>query len=327
MTILMKNVVVYRTLQSKQLDFLQNNFNVSYFPDLENPLNDKDFLEAMKTTDALFGAGLKVTKELLDQSPNLEVISNFSAGFDNLDLELLSERKIIATNAPDALVDTVADLIFTLVLATSRRVVELDKFIRKGEWKENIGESSFGTDVHHKTIGILGFGRIGKKVAQRALGFDMNILYHKRTRDKKAEETYHATYVENLDELLAESDFVCVTLPLTKATKHIINYQKMELMKPDSIIVNGSRGAVINESDLIAALKNKVIGGAGLDVYEKEPIDRTNELINLDNVVLTPHIGSATAETREMMVEQGIKNLTAALDGKKPDNLLNSDLF
>src|SRR5699024_154687 len=287
----------------------------------------KSFLEAMKTADALFGAGLKVTEELLDQSPNLKVISNFSAGYDNLDLKLLSRKKIIGTNAPDALVDTVADLIFSLVLSTSRRIVELDKYIRKGDWKETIGESHFGTDVHHKTIGILGLGRIGKKVAQRANGFDMNILYHKRTRDKNAEEAYHATYVENLDELLSKSDIICITLPLNKDTKHMIDYQKLELMKPKSIIVNGSRGSVINESDLIRALKNKIIGGAGLDVYEKEPIDRTNELINLDNVVLTPHIGSATAETREMMVEQGIKNLTAALDGKKPDNLLNSDLF
>jgi len=318
-----KKVVVYRTLQKKQLDFLKSNFDISYFPDIASPLNDKDFLEAMKTADALFGAGLKVTKELLDQSPNLKVISNFSAGFDNLDLKLLSESGIIATNAPDALVDTVADLIFSLILTVSRRVVELDKFIRKGEWNEKIEKSSFGTDVHHKTIGIIGLGRIGKKVAQRALGFDMNILYHKRTRDKNAEETYHATYVQNVDKLLAKSDFICITLPLNKETKHMINYQKLELMKPDSIIVNGSRGAVINENDLITALKNKVIGGAGLDVFEQEPIERTNELINLDNVVLTPHIGSATAKTREMMVEQGINNLTAALDGKKPENLLN----
>lgn len=319
----MKKVVVYKTLQRKQLEFLKNNFNVSYFPDIVNPLNDKEFLEAMKTADALFGAGLKVTKELLNQSPNLKVISNFSAGFDNLDLKLLSEKNIIATNAPDKLVDTVADLIFSLILSTSRRVVELDKFIRKGDWKESIGESSFGTDVHHKTIGILGFGRIGKKVAQRALGFDMNIMYHKRTRDKEAEKTYRATYVNKLDELLVESDILCVTLPLNKETKHLINYEKLKLMKPESIIVNVSRGAVINESDLIKALEEKVIGGAGLDVYEQEPIERTNELINLNNVVLTPHIGSATAKTREMMVEQGLDNLTAALEGKEPENRLN----
>src|SRR5699024_2500564 len=291
----MKKVVVYRTLPEKQLNFLRNNYNVSYFPELSNPLENKSFLEAMKTADALFGAGLKVTEELLDQCPNLKVISNFSAGYDNLDLKLLSRKKIIGTNAPDALVDTVADLIFSLVLSTSRRIVEMDKYIRKGDWKETIGESHFGTDVHHKTIGILGLGRIGKKVAQRANGFDMNILYHKRTRDKNAEEAYHATYVENLDELLSKSDIICITLPLNKDTKHMIDYQKLELMKPKSIIVNGSRGSVINESDLIRALKNKIIGGAGLDVYEQEPIENTNDLIKFNNVVLTPHIGSATA--------------------------------
>src|SRR5699024_1902711 len=319
----MKHVVVYRTLNSKQLEFLRSNFKVSYFPDIKDARNNTSFLESMKTAVALYSAGLKVTKDLLNIAPNLKVISNFSAGFDNLDLSLLSDRKIIATNAPDALIDTVADLMFSLILTTSRRVVELDKFIRKGRWQENIGEELFGSDVHHKTLGILGLGRIGKKIAQRALGFDMDILYYKRTRDEAEEKKYQAVYTESLDELLCKSDIICITTPLTKETFHMINYEKFKLMKPHTIIVNGSRGSIIKESDLIAALKNKIIGGAGLDVYEQEPIDKTNELIKMDNVVLTPHIGSATKKTRQMMVEQGIDNLVAALNGERPKNQLN----
>jgi len=320
---IMRKVIVYRSLPKNKLEFLKKYFDISYFPEVSNPLENKEFIKELKTTDALFGAGMEITEELLNEALNLKVISNFSAGYDNLNLKILSEKGIIATNSPDVLSDTVADLIFSLLLTTSRRIVELDSFIRKGCWHEKINEKLFGVDVHNKTIGMLGLGRIGKKVAQRALGFEMNILYHKRSRDMQAEKIYQARYVENLDMLLAKSDFICITLPLNENTKHMINYEKMKKMKSNAIIVNASRGSIIKELDLIKALKNNVINGAGLDVFEEEPIEITNELIDLNNVVLTPHIGSATTKTREKMIEQGIDNLIDALNGKIPNNLLN----
>ncbi len=323
----LKHVVVYRTLQDNHLDMLRKDFQVSYYPSITDDNRDS-FLSDLKTADGLLGAGMKISSELLDQAKQLRVISNFSAGYDNVDLDELTSRGIIATNVPDALTDSVADLIFSSLLSSARRISELDRFVRNGSWEGAIGEEQFGTDVHHRTIGIVGMGRIGRKLAQRAaLGFDMNVVYHKRQRDLEAERTFHALYCADLKELLDKSDFICLTLPLTKETKHMISHSEFRQMKPTAILVNGARGPVVDEKALIQALKGGVIRGAGLDVFEKEPLDSKSELIQLDNVVLTPHIGSATKETRARMVEQGIKNLFAALNGERPINLLNKEVF
>lgn len=321
----MKHIVVYRALQQKQLDFLRKHCQVSYHPDVTE--KNEEFLQSLKTANGLFGAGMKITEDLLSMAKNLQVVSNFSAGYDNLDLNLLTKKGIIATHAPDALTDTVADLIFTLMLTTARRVSELDLFIRKGNWRRVIDEDYLGTDVHHRNIGIIGLGRIGRKLAKRAKGFDMKIYYYKRSRNIEAEEKYEATYCQNLDHLLRVCDFICITVPLTKETRHMISYRELNLMKQSAILVNVARGAIIHEESLISALKNGDILGAGLDVFEQEPIDSTSELLNLKNVVLTPHIGSATLKTRELMVEQGINNLLAALNGERPENILNEEVF
>lgn len=321
----MKHVVVYKSLQQKQLEFMKRYFKVSYYPEVA--IDNKEFLESLSTADGLFGAGMKITEELLDRAEKLKVISNFSAGYDNLDLDMLTNKGIIATNAPDALVDTVADLIFGLVLTSARRISELDHLIRKNEWKEEIGEEHFGTDVHHKNIGIVGFGHIGQKVAQRANGFDMNVLYHQRSRDVTAEKEYKAEFCEDLSELLNKSDFVCLTLPLTESTKHLISEKELKLMKPSAILINGSRGPIVDETALIKSLKEGEISSAGLDVFEKEPLEFSSELLTLKNVVLTPHIGSATFKTRESMQKLGIKNLIDALNNETPDNILNKEVL
>lgn len=323
----MKHVVVYRKLQPKHLELLREHCHVSYYPGVDDE-NRNEFLKDLKTADALFGAAMKITKEMLDIAENLRVVSNFSAGYDNFDLEDLTKRGIIATNAPDALTDTVADLYFASLLATARRIAELDSFVRNGEWKNSVGEEQFGIDVHHRTMGIVGLGRIGRALAKRAaLGFDMKVYYTKRNRDLEAERKYGATYCNELSELLKVSDYVCITVPLTAETRNMINHQEFRVMKSTAIIINGSRGPVIDESALVQALQKGEILGAGLDVFENEPLEASSDLVSMKNVVLTPHIGSATLATRSLMVEQGIENMLTALKGGKPANILNEQVL
>lgn len=319
---MMNNVIVYKKIPEHLLDHLKKYCNVTYFEEI-NEKNRNEFYEQLKTTNGLLGSAMKITTEILDRAPLLRVVSNTSAGYDNLNLDDLTKRGIMATNAPDALTDTVADLIFGLLLATARRITELDRYIRNGEWTANITKERFGQDVHHQTLGIIGMGRIGKAVAKRAaFGFDMKVLYNKRNRDMKAEEQLGVTYCE-LTDLLAESDFVCLTLPLSSDTHHLIGKAELKKMKSSGIIINGARGAVINQHALIHALKDGEILGAGLDVFEEEPLPYQNELLSMENVVLLPHIGSATENTREKMVEHGIENLLQGLNGAKASNMLN----
>lgn len=323
----MNHVVVYRKIQPKHLDLLRQHCRVSYYPDVHDE-NRNEFFNDLQTADALLGAAMKITSEMLDQAPNLRVVSNFSAGYDNLDLDLLTSRGIIVTNAPDALTDTVADLYFASILATARKVAELDSLIRSGKWTNSIGEEQFGIDVHHRKIGIIGLGRIGRAIAKRAaLGFDMSVYYTKRNRDLEAEEKYRATHCEDLSELLKVSDFICITVPLTAETRHMISHHEFKLMKSTAIIVNGSRGPVIDEPALVQALQNGEILGAGLDVFANEPLEADSPLLTMKNVVLTPHIGSATLATRSLMVEHGIENMFTALKGEKPPNILNEEVL
>ncbi|PLS18643.1 bifunctional glyoxylate/hydroxypyruvate reductase B [Bacillus sp. M6-12] len=319
-------VIVYRKIPTRFLEKLQKHCDVAYFEEI-NEQNHDDFNRHLANADGLLGSTMKITNEILDRAPQLRVVSNFSAGYDNLPIDELTERRIIATNAPDALTDTTADMIFGLLLTASRRISELDRYIRAKKWHEEITESEFGLDVHHKTVGIVGMGRIGRAVAKRAaLGFDMKVLYHKRTRDEKAEKQYGASYC-GLSELLQSSDFVCLTIPLTSETFHLIGEAELNLMKKSAILINGARGAVVDQVALIQSLKNGTIFGAGLDVFEQEPLEHKSELLSMENVVLLPHIGSATKETRSRMVDHGIKNLQQALQGETPMNLLNPSVL
>ena len=282
---------------------------------------------ALPQAQGLLGASLKLDAQWLDLAPKLEAIASVSVGIDNYDLDYLTARHILLTNTPDVLTETTADTGFALILASARRVVELAIRVRNGQWQKNIGPEHFGTDVHGKTLGIIGMGRIGEALAQRGhFGFGMPVIYHSHSPKPAVEARFGARY-RSLKALLQEADFICLTLPLTAETQGLIGAEQFALMRTDSIFINISRGKVVDEAALIHALQQGQIRGAGLDVFEREPLDPASPLLTLDNVVATPHIGSATIETREAMARCAVDNLLAALDGQRPPNLVNPSAF
>ena len=282
---------------------------------------------ALPQAQGLLGASLKLDAQWLDLAPRLEAIASVSVGIDNYDLDYLTARHILLTNTPDVLTETTADTGFALILASARRVVELAIRVRNGQWQKNIGPEHFGTDVHGKTLGIIGMGRIGEALAQRGhFGFGMPVIYHSHSPKPAVEARFGARY-RSLKALLQEADFICLTLPLTAETQGLIGAEQFALMRTDSIFINISRGKVVDEAALIHALQQGQIRGAGLDVFEREPLDPASPLLTLDNVVATPHIGSAIIETREAMARCAVDNLLAALDGQRPPNLVNPSAF
>jgi glyoxylate/hydroxypyruvate/2-ketogluconate reductase len=319
-------VIVYQKTYEQVLELLHEKYEVIYFESV-NSANQAEFYFHLKDAQALLGAGMKIDKELLDQAHHLKVVSNISVGYDNLNIPELTKRKIMATNTPGVLNDTVADAIFGLMLAAARRVTELDRFVKNGEWKGQLKEDSFGVDVHHKTLGIIGMGGIGSAIAKRAHnGFDMKILYHNRSLKREAEDLYNAEY-RTLEELLKESDFVCNMAPLTSETEKLIGEREFDLMKKSAIFVNGSRGAVVDEHALYSTLQEQRILAAGLDVYQQEPINPDNPLLKLPNVVTLPHIGSATLETRIKMGLLAANSLIEGLSGRRPATLINDKVM
>ncbi len=321
-----KKVIVYERIEEPILTALQNEFDVRIFKE-RDAHDDPAYLPFLQEAEGVIGLGFPGKSDVLDRAPNLKIISNVSVGYNNLDTEELTKRNIMGTNTPDVLTDTVADMVMGLMLSTARRMPELDQYVKQGRWKENVTTELFGKDVHHKTLGIIGMGRIGQAIAQRAhFGFNMDILYHSRTAKRDAENLFNATYM-NLEDLLKGSDFVCLITPLTDETRGMIGKNEFRLMKPSAIFINVSRGSTIVEKDLIEALKNKEIAAAGLDVYVQEPIDADNDLLKIKNVVTLPHIGSATAETEIKMAELAAKNLRAGLNGEKPGNLVNPEVW
>ncbi|KXH78796.1 D-glycerate dehydrogenase [Sporosarcina sp. HYO08] len=279
-------------------------------------LND---VEGMYTAGGTM-AGM-IDQELLDHAPNLKVVSNVSVGFNNFDLEALKKRNVIGTHTPHVLDETVADLAFGLLLATARRIPELDRFVKTGSWKTTTKYSdTYGKDVHGSTLGIIGMGRIGEAIAKRArFGFDMDLLYYNRSRKPEAEERYGAEYCD-LASLLQRSDFVLMMTPLTPDTYKLIGKEEFLLMKKSAMFINVSRGQTIDEQALVEALQNGEIAAAGLDVFEQEPIEPDHPLLKMPNVVTVPHIGSATAQTELAMAMRAAENLVAVLQGKKPLN-------
>jgi lactate dehydrogenase-like 2-hydroxyacid dehydrogenase len=268
----------------------------------------------------------RMTAALMDGAPALKVISNVAVGYDNIDVPAATERGVMVTNTPGVLTDTTADFAFALLLATARRVVEGDRFVRSGEWKEWRFDLLLGSDVHHATLGIIGLGRIGQAVARRARGFAMRVLYWApRRAASQIERELGATYVEK-DALLAESDFISVNAPLRPETRHLLGRAEFEKMKRTAIVINTARGPVIDERDLVEALQRNQIAGAGLDVFEEEPTV-PSELAQMPNVVLAPHIGSASRQTRIRMAEMAAENLLAAVCGRTPPNIVNPQVL
>ncbi|WP_394235894.1 2-hydroxyacid dehydrogenase [Niallia oryzisoli] len=314
-------IIIYKKVDKEVIDFIQQTSEVVYFEKLDENTYPT-FLQELKSANGIIGSGLKIDKELLDKAPQLKIVSNISVGYDNLDLEALATRGILATNTPGVLNETVADTIIGLILAVARRIPELDHWVKDGQWQTNLEEQWFGVDVHHKTLGIIGMGGIGSVVAKRArFGFDMEILYHNRSRYKEAEDQYHAAYC-SMEDLLRKSDFVCLMTPLTPETEKLMGKREFELMKRSAIFINASRGKTVDEEALIHALKTDEILGAGLDVFITEPIPSNHPLLLMENVVTTPHIGSATYETRLEMAMLAAANLVSGLKGETPVNLI-----
>lgn len=280
-------------------------------------------LEEAKRAEGLLATNPPVTSEFLRQVPQLKIISNTAVGYDSFDLEAMREYGVLGTHTPFVLDETVADLVFSLILSSARRVPELNNYVKQGKWtKQTPASELFGKDVHHATMGIVGMGRIGEKIARRAVfGFEMNVLYNSNTPKPALEKKYGMIY-SDLASLLERSDFVVLIVPLTPATRHLIGKAQLERMKPDAILINCARGAVIDEAALIEALQQGQIRGAGLDVFEEEPVHPANPLLKMDNVVALPHVGSATEKTRHAMIMKAAENLVAGVAGKVPENVV-----
>jgi len=317
-------VLVTREVFDETLEYLgqhcegdSNQKDVQFAPaELARRLAGKDGLMCCLTD--------RVDAALLGGLPQLKVVANIAVGYNNIDLAACTARGIMATNTPGVLDDSTADLAWTLMLGAARRVTELERRVRNGEWTGWRLKQWLGVDVHHATLGIFGMGRIGQAIAKRAVGFEMKVIYHNRNRvAPDVERRVNAAYVSK-EELLRQADFIVLQVPYSPGTHHMIGAAELKQMKPNAVLINSTRGGVVDDVALIAALKEGTIRAAGLDVFENEP--KLNPgFLGLDNVVLAPHVGSSTEATRRAMAMTAVKNLVAALSGAMPPNLLNPD--
>ncbi|MDE1164972.1 MAG: D-glycerate dehydrogenase [Pseudomonas sp.] len=320
-----KTVLAFSRITPAMVERLEQDFEV-IVPNPKHGDIAAQFDDALPRAHGLIGAGRPLGRKQLEGATNLEVVSSVSVGYDNYDVGYFNERGLMLTNTPDVLTESTADLGFSLIMSSARRVAELDAWTKAGEWKASVGPGHFGSDVHGKTLGIVGMGNIGAAIARRGrLGFNMPVIYSGNSRKADLEQELGAQF-RSLDQLLAEADFVVLVVPLSEKTKHLISHRELKLMKPSAFLINIARGPIVDEPALIQALQNGTIRGAGLDVYEKEPLAES-PLFQLKNAVTLPHIGSATSETREAMANRAISNLTAALKGQRPQDLVNPQVF
>lgn len=310
-----EKVLVTREIPEAGLRLLED-FDVTVLA--EAPPSRDELLEAVRGANGVLATATeKVDGEVMDAAgEGLAVVANMAVGYDNIDVEAASERSVVVTNTPGVLDETTADVAFMLLLAAARRLGEGERLLRAGKWEWWGPKQLRGYDVWGKTLGIIGMGRIGRAVARRGKGFGMQIAYHNRSRDEEAERELGARYLD-LEELLGEADYVSIHTPLTPETRHLIGARELEMMKPASVLVNTSRGPVLDEVALAEALAERRIFAAGLDVYEEEPKVHP-KLLELENVVLAPHIGSASFETRDKMAVLAAENLAAVLRGEDP---------
>lgn len=303
---------------------LENNFDVDYWP-VQDKIPRAELLQRVADKEALVCLLTEtVDEELLAAAPKLRIVSTVSVGYDHIDVSACTRRNVVVTNTPGVLDETTADLAWALLMAIARRVVEGDAWMRTGTWPGWELDQLLGGDVFGKTLGVVGFGRIGRRVARRALGFQMRVLYYNRSRaEDEVERELHAEYAE-LDRLLRESDFVTLHVPLNAETRHLMSTSAFEKMKRTAYLINTARGPVVDEAALVRALEEKKIAGAALDVYENEPKAHPGLLARRD-VVLAPHIGSATIETRTKMAVMAATNAADFFAGRRPPNALNAD--
>jgi gluconate 2-dehydrogenase len=315
-------VLVTREVFDEVLEFLRPHLDVeANQPDV--PLAPSELSARLRDKDGIMCALTdRIDQSLIAGCPRLKAVCNIAVGYNNIDVPACSARGITVTNTPGVLDETTADLVWALMLASARRLTEVESFVRNGEWTGWHLKQLLGTDVHHATLGIVGMGRIGQVIARRALGFEMQVLYHNRTRlDASVESALKARHVA-MDELLARSDFVVLQVPYSQATHHLIGAHELAKMKPSAILINAARGGVVDDAALIDGLRRGTIRAAGLDVFENEP--KLNPgFLGLKNVVLAPHIGSSTRTTRLAMAMTAARNLVAALSGEVPPNQVN----
>jgi glyoxylate reductase len=312
-----KNILISNVLPEEARRLIPSEFNVDYNPG-DQPFTKQELIRRLQGKEALICHIIStIDEEILGASPSLKVVSNVAVGYNNIDLAAARRHGVVVTNTPDVLTETTADFAWALLMAAARRVVDADHYARSGQWKSWRWDLLWGQDVHGKTLGVLGFGRIGRAVARRAGGFGMRILYHDALRaDGAAERELRASFVDR-DTLLRESDFVSVHTPLMPETRHLIDETALRAMKKTAILVNAARGPIVDEAALVRALGEGWIAGAGLDVFEEEPKIHPG-LLPLRNVVLAPHIASASHDTRLGMATLAVRNCLAVLEGKAP---------
>ncbi|GEK72750.1 MULTISPECIES: 2-hydroxyacid dehydrogenase [Halomonas] len=311
-----QNLVVVHELYPALVEALSDAFNLTHFTRLVDDQDRAAFEEAMAQADAYLGSNVAFTEALLDKAPRLRVVASVSVGVDSYPIEAMRERGIVLTNTPDVLTESTADTGFLLLMMAARRAGEMLRKVRGHEWTASLSREDFGVDVHGKTLGIVGLGRIGQAVARRGHdGFGMSVNYTNRSAKPEVEDALEARRVD-LETLFRESDFICVTVPLSAETEGLIGREHFALTRPHAVFVNISRGKVVREDELVACLQDGTLHCAGLDVYEREPLSTASPLMTLDNAVCLPHIGSSTFQTRNAMCDLAVDNVKRVLAGE-----------
>jgi lactate dehydrogenase-like 2-hydroxyacid dehydrogenase len=319
-------VLVTKRIFPEAIAFLKEHAELDY-AESDDGLSADELARRIRGKQAVVSQLMdKFTPEILATLDGIKAICNVAVGFDNIDVPAATRYGILVTHTPDVLTDTTADFAFALLMAAARRVVEGHHFVHSGQWTKWRVDLLVGQDVHHRTLGIFGMGRIGQAVARRGKGFSMRVIYHDTRRAPEAVEKELGLELVSAEQLLKESDFVSLHVPLMPETRHMIGAHELLLMKPTAILVNTSRGPVVDEPALAEALEQRVIAGAGIDVFENEPRVHPG-LLTLENVVLTPHIASASVDTRIKMSMMAAENAVAAIEGRRPPNLLNPELW
>lgn len=290
--------------------------------DFSKPVNLETIKDEIRDAEGMVILGLRIDDQLLDHAPKLKVASNITVGYNNCDVEAMKKRSVLCTHSPGVLDETVADFVMGLMISAARRLPELDTFTKEGKWVKGDMSELFGRDVHHSTLGIIGMGRIGEAVARRAkFGFEMDVIYYNRSRKEAVEKELGITY-KPMDELLAEADFLVTLTPLTAETAHLIGERELDLMKEGSFVINASRGPVVDEEALIKALQSGKLAGAGLDVFEKEPLPKDSPLLSMKNVVTTPHIAAGTHQTMANLAWTAARSMVEVLETGTSKNIV-----
>ncbi len=321
------NVYVTRKVPEQALEILRSVAGVRVWDREDVPPPREVILRELAQAEGLFSLLTdRIDAEVMAAAPRLKVISNFAVGFDNVDISAATKRGIVVTHTPDVLTETVADFTVCLMLAAARRLVEADRYTRDGKWKTWEPLLLAGQDIHHATLGLIGLGRIGAAVARRAQGFGMRVLYYDVVRREDLERSLSITY-RSLDDVLQDSDVISVHVPLSEQTRHLIGRAQFALMKNTAVFVNTSRGPVVDQRALAEALASRRIFAAGIDVFEQEPVSPDDPLLKLDNVIVVPHVASASIPTRIRMATLAAENLVAVLEGRRPPNPVNPEVL